>query len=818
MEFGELASNLLMLNMRKSSRQTFMMIGSLGILKLALQCYTSVVDQGWAFLKQPVLQLARFGLDDLAERSGKIVIEDLESDSAIDLVGTSVLALHKLSSGSPSPTNHRHQIRIEQWFKEISSYHEIKPSPEESHKIVTRAGTMMFPSIMNNRVLSDFVDNLIEAPYGAQSDHRYDNAHIEPNSTFNINSSSYMSKQSDRVSTADSLSSYPSQFPDEVNNHETSSADSADYEHAKKHLVNQIGSRDSYLDDRQIKGPGSYSGSDTGASNYVPSILLPTENVDVAPNAKSPVTSGPGGEGGRHIGGRIGGRTSRIVHNSTLEGELDLSLTGKAIDPSMKKSDFNSSFGWESQQLQSGETLELKEYAFKDASVDHSKLRTLKQKKLSFSKSSNSKTRPNENNTEDNKVSDRVVNTSDGTRSIAYQDLDYEKSSFDSPNNGFYTPNVVAKYNNDGKRMQELRMQDRTPPRARGRRSRVLSKDNLASETSSVENDDLEDMTDSISVISYHSATSAVSTRERSTDGGHYASYKNSQGENNTTVKIPRKLLGAGSKQNSMNRAPAIPENGSPGTSTEALNYDFGGKGKLDMRLASCDSYDSTATSPAKSSRSLHNTPKRLISKRFSTGSSTSTPTNESMDQLLLSPRAPSPFDFSTSETPITPLTSSHRKSSRRSLQLNTSIEDTNSSSTSHDPISPRSKSDNFDYLAAEDMLPCHNPTQELSKALHGLENHEWPDIFHTITSVRKISIHHQVVLLDSGSLHSVVRLLNKQADNLRSQVVKNALLAVGELFNNLGKHMDVEINTLIGVILKVSNNQLFLVVNILFL
>ena len=54
------------------------------------------------------------------------------------------------------------------------------------------------------------------------------------------------------------------------------------------------------------------------------------------------------------------------------------------------------------------------------------------------------------------------------------------------------------------------------------------------------------------------------------------------------------------------------------------------------------------------------------------------------------------------------------------------------------------------------------------------------------------------------GALHSIVLGVLKQVDNLRSAVAKNALLTLGDLFQGMGRYMDVEVALSLTHVLKV--------------
>lgn len=117
----------------------------------------------------------------------------------------------------------------------------------------------------------------------------------------------------------------------------------------------------------------------------------------------------------------------------------------------------------------------------------------------------------------------------------------------------------------------------------------------------------------------------------------------------------------------------------------------------------------------------------------------------------------------------------------------------------------PLSKpADQFEYLTSEDVQPLENPSKELNKVTRGLDVEEWPHIFHTINKMRQLALHHSSNVLNSSCLHPMVMGLVKQADNLRSAVCKNALLAITDMLIGFGRAMDGECQNLMPMLLKV--------------
>jgi hypothetical protein len=117
----------------------------------------------------------------------------------------------------------------------------------------------------------------------------------------------------------------------------------------------------------------------------------------------------------------------------------------------------------------------------------------------------------------------------------------------------------------------------------------------------------------------------------------------------------------------------------------------------------------------------------------------------------------------------------------------------------------PPAPSNEFDYLKTEEITPSAAPQQDLAKAVAALEHQDWPEIFHTLNTVRRLALHHGPLLVGSGSLHITVLRVLKQVDNLRSAVAKNALLTIGDIFEGLGTAVDAEVAGAALSIIKVK-------------
>ena len=115
--------------------------------------------------------------------------------------------------------------------------------------------------------------------------------------------------------------------------------------------------------------------------------------------------------------------------------------------------------------------------------------------------------------------------------------------------------------------------------------------------------------------------------------------------------------------------------------------------------------------------------------------------------------------------------------------------------------VSSSLRAEAHEYMTTDDIRPSPNPQQELQRVLTKIEIEEWPEIFHTLNSVRRLALHHSQIL--GGHVHSVLRSVLKAVDNLRSAVAKNAILTIGDMWLGLGRTMDPELNLVAPALLK---------------
>jgi len=112
---------------------------------------------------------------------------------------------------------------------------------------------------------------------------------------------------------------------------------------------------------------------------------------------------------------------------------------------------------------------------------------------------------------------------------------------------------------------------------------------------------------------------------------------------------------------------------------------------------------------------------------------------------------------------------------------------------------------ESLEYLDQSEILPCDNAKTQLARVLRGLDTEEWPAIFHTLNTVRQLSLHHQNLVLGTSktTLHGIFQSVLRHADNLRSQVSKNAILTIADMYVGFGKGLDGEVFGAIGLLTK---------------
>ena len=46
--------------------------------------------------------------------------------------------------------------------------------------------------------------------------------------------------------------------------------------------------------------------------------------------------------------------------------------------------------------------------------------------------------------------------------------------------------------------------------------------------------------------------------------------------------------------------------------------------------------------------------------------------------------------------------------------------------------------------------MPSSNPQRDLGKAIQGVGVQDWPEVFHTLTTIRRLSLHHCALLANN--------------------------------------------------------------------
>jgi hypothetical protein len=108
-----------------------------------------------------------------------------------------------------------------------------------------------------------------------------------------------------------------------------------------------------------------------------------------------------------------------------------------------------------------------------------------------------------------------------------------------------------------------------------------------------------------------------------------------------------------------------------------------------------------------------------------------------------------------------------------------------------------------FDDVLTEDIEPSENPDREFRQAMDFIQSDDWEKNMHALLSIRRMAVHHPDLLSDKERLHTVSVRLMEAVDNLRSAVSKNAVISFRDLFNQLEKLMDPELDKVLPFLIK---------------
>ncbi|XP_066550344.1 TOG array regulator of axonemal microtubules protein 1 isoform X2 [Amia ocellicauda] len=101
----------------------------------------------------------------------------------------------------------------------------------------------------------------------------------------------------------------------------------------------------------------------------------------------------------------------------------------------------------------------------------------------------------------------------------------------------------------------------------------------------------------------------------------------------------------------------------------------------------------------------------------------------------------------------------------------------------------------------APELRPFSKPDVALSQVFELLESDDWQKNIEGVTFVRTLSLYHTDVLVTR--LHEVCLAVIKQVKNLRSGVSRMALVCLGDLFANLQRGMDQQLDEAVRVLLQ---------------
>eukprot|EP00002_Diphylleia_rotans_P015199 TRINITY_DN2944_c0_g4_i1.p1 TRINITY_DN2944_c0_g4~~TRINITY_DN2944_c0_g4_i1.p1 ORF type:complete len:252 (-),score=52.96 TRINITY_DN2944_c0_g4_i1:168-923(-) len=112
-------------------------------------------------------------------------------------------------------------------------------------------------------------------------------------------------------------------------------------------------------------------------------------------------------------------------------------------------------------------------------------------------------------------------------------------------------------------------------------------------------------------------------------------------------------------------------------------------------------------------------------------------------------------------------------------------------------------------YLTKDQLAPVEDPSMALSISIEQLASKDdWIGQFHALTMLRRLSVHHPSSL--EGNLGDLMRILVANLKSLRSNLVKNALLALSDMASNLRERLPVDEAVLL-VLQKVIGDKKFI-------
>jgi hypothetical protein len=111
-----------------------------------------------------------------------------------------------------------------------------------------------------------------------------------------------------------------------------------------------------------------------------------------------------------------------------------------------------------------------------------------------------------------------------------------------------------------------------------------------------------------------------------------------------------------------------------------------------------------------------------------------------------------------------------------------------------------------IEYINREAIKPSLSPMKDISIVNNQLYSLSWPDIIDILVLFRRLCLHHQELMSTQGNIAMALRQVIKFADNLRSALAKNSIMAIDDMLFGLGKYLDSEILAILACLLKVSH------------
>uniref|UniRef100_A0AAV2JIG7 TOG domain-containing protein n=1 Tax=Knipowitschia caucasica TaxID=637954 RepID=A0AAV2JIG7_KNICA len=176
---------------------------------------------------------------------------------------------------------------------------------------------------------------------------------------------------------------------------------------------------------------------------------------------------------------------------------------------------------------------------------------------------------------------------------------------------------------------------------------------------------------------------------------------------------------------------------------------------------------------------------------------------NESLNcsrSPVSSPEAPTPFKSFTPHQPSPPAAPPNPKNVSRLRRAPSLGRTRPSQSHSSDELTSVSLSHKKNFSEAADLCPFSKPELAMTHSFNLLSSDDWEKKIEGLTFLRSLANFHSDIL--QSKLHDVCLLLSQEVKNLRSGVSRTAVCTLGDLFSNLQKAMDQELEASVKALL----------------